>query len=189
MPLSPALMKRREYPEVNPRTKEKLTDLFMFKYINPENKRIETKPLKYLQRLARPMPVDVFNLESEIGTKPNCVLKMLYYKRDEKKQEWVETEAKLQDPYLSEDITDLYYKEIRPGAYPKGYEDIYGPEAPEKLSQQEIYVQQLETLVSLAKNNLDAARRGMKEREVHTSNREVVAPGQGAQPIEFNATT
>jgi hypothetical protein len=190
MALSGPLAKRRDYPFLNQKTREKLTDTFYFKYIDPNDNRIKTKSLKYLQQLSRPLAQDVFNLESEIGTKPNTVLRMLYYKRDEARQEWVETEAKIQDPFLSEDITKIYYDEIRPGAYPKGYEDFYGAEQPAALDPRDIYVQQLETLVSLASNNLEVSKQGMDKR-IHNTNPKVIPNSsqmQNPQTVNFSAT-
>lgn len=189
MALSGPLAKRRDYPFLNPKTREKLTDTFSFKYVDPNDGRIRTKSLKYLQQLARPLPQDIFNLESEIGTKPNCVLRMLYYKRDEVRGEWVETESKIQDPYLSEDITDLYYTEIRPNAYPTGYEDFFGPQKPPALDPKDIYVQQLETLVSLAQNNLEQAKAGLAARTHNTNNIAPPPVSQMQNPQSLNFST
>lgn len=188
MGLSSVLKKRREYPELHPKTKEKLSDIFFFKYLDSEDNRIKTKPLKYMQRISRPYSQDIFNIESEVGHKPNQVLKGLYYKWNEAKKEWDETNPALQDPYLVEDVTELYYKEDRPNAYPKGYEDPYGPDRPAMLDDREQYIQQLETLVSLAKNNMDMQQVGLGKRYHNTSEKEVAPPPAGTSQTSFSAT-
>lgn len=186
MPLSTAALKRREYPEVDTRTKEKLSDAFFFVYKNDSGE-IQYHVLKYMRPMTRPTAQDILRVEDEIGCKPLDVLKGLYFEWDTKNNIWVETEKSKRDPTVFESIKDLYYSKYRPEAYKAdGRDDLYGANAPASPSDHELYVQKLEKKLRLMQDKERIVAEG-KLKLTNTTTGEIEGNSKAPEGVSFKA--
>jgi hypothetical protein len=193
MPLGAGQLRNPQYPRLDPRSKKKLTTVFYFVFVDPNDGRtLMWKPLTYASEVAEPKAIDILNIEAENQAKPSDVLKGLYFIWDAKKKEWSETPPSKQDPAHFESIKADYYKTLRPNAYKNsGYEDTFGPEPPADLDGHDVYVQRLEKQVMLSQEKERIAADG-RTRFTDTSTNDVMtnvpsiqAPA-GAQSFSAN---
>ena len=194
MPLGSGQLRNPNYPQIDLKSKKKLSNVFYFVFRDVEG-RLLWKPLTYLSNVVEPRPLDILSIEAENQGKPVEVLKGLYFIWDSVRKQWNETAPSKQDPAHFESIKKDYYERLRPIAYKSGgWEDAYGADAPPDLTKEEIYLQRLEKQVALSQEKERIAADG-RTRFTDTSTNDVMtalpqtqAP-QGAQSFSANVAS
>lgn len=115
------LVTQKQYPEVDRKTHEKLSDFFRLTFQTKNGPK--TKLLITMAPCVLPELDNFTQLEYEMDAKPAKVEKGLYwYKTDPKDEDSPWTRVDDTAPVFFEDITNLYYEKVRPRMYPKIYE-------------------------------------------------------------------